>query len=227
MLSRLFGFHGLGSGGGGSGSSCSRGGDRLALKAETASGGEGGAGRVVAVTEPPVGIPALQDELDAMMFETFDVQRFFRAPAPLFVALHAAGSSGRSRGSSEPEDAVMMVVDSGYSFTHAVPVVVGRSVCRPRFDGGEASASAASSGASSASSSSLRDATPILGPPARIFGRGVRRLDVGGKLLTNTLKDLLSYRKFDMMEELALVEGAFCGSAVLELTVSIGTVPRF
>jgi len=52
------------------------------------------------------------------------------------------------------------VVDSGFSFTHVVPMIDGK-----------------------------------------IVWNAVKRLDVGGKLLTNQLKELVSFRQWNMMDE--------------------------
>ncbi len=57
-----------------------------------------------------------------------------------------------------------MVVDSGYSFTHVVPV-----------------------------------------EDRRVLWTAVQRVNVGGKLLTNYLKDVLSYRQINVMEETHVV----------------------
>jgi len=56
-------------------------------------------------------------------------------------------------------------VDSGYSFTHVVPVIDGR-----------------------------------------VFEPGVRRLDVGGKLLTNYLRELVSYGQINLQDETNIVD---------------------
>ena len=61
----------------------------------------------------------------------------------------------------------MLVVDSGFSFTHIVPVFRGR-----------------------------------------IISEGVRRIDVGGKLLTNHLKELVSFRQWYMMDQTSVIEHA-------------------
>lgn len=45
---------------------------------------------------------------------------------------------------------------------------------------------------------------PIVGKLSAI-NSGVRRLDVGGKILTNYLKELISYRYYNMMEESAIL----------------------
>jgi hypothetical protein len=57
-----------------------------------------------------------------------------------------------------------IIVDSGFSFTHVVPL-----------------------------------------HNWRVVPSGVRRLDVGGKLLTNYMKELISYRQWNMMEDTAVV----------------------
>ena len=142
--------------------------------------------RFVAMTEPPVGIPALQSELDEMMFETMQVDNFFRAPAVLFAALADSLGPAAAGSSATPQPEVRMVVDSGYSFSHAVPVITPNP------------------GASDQGS----ERGPTFGNTLpKAIGKAIRRVDIGGKLLTNCLKDFISYRKFDMSEELALIEG--------------------
>lgn len=39
----------------------------------------------------------------------------------------------------------------------------------------------------------------------KVLSKGVRRLDVGGKLLTNYLKEIVSFRYYDMMEETYII----------------------
>lgn len=58
-----------------------------------------------------------------------------------------------------------VIVDSGYSFTHAVPIF---DRCKINY--------------------------------------AVKRLDVGGKILTNYLKELVTYREFNMMGEAHLID---------------------
>ncbi|GMF28598.1 unnamed protein product [Phytophthora lilii] len=57
-----------------------------------------------------------------------------------------------------------LVVDSGFSFTHVVPVVDGK-----------------------------------------VFLPGVRRINVGGKLLTNYLKEIVSYRQWNVMDDTPVI----------------------
>jgi len=59
-----------------------------------------------------------------------------------------------------PPAECMIVVDSGFSFTHVVPILSGQ-----------------------------------------VVWNAVKRLDVGGKLLTNQLKELVSFRQWNMMDE--------------------------
>lgn len=57
-----------------------------------------------------------------------------------------------------------LVVDSGFSFTHVVPVIDGK-----------------------------------------VFMPGVRRINVGGKLLTNYLKEIVSYRQWNVMDDTPVI----------------------
>lgn len=82
--------------------------------------------------------------------------------APVLVAF---GPASLGPGEHAPE--CVLVVDSGFSFTHVVPVFRGR-----------------------------------------IVSAGVRRIDVGGKLLTNHLKELVSFRQWYMMDQTSVMEHA-------------------
>ena len=51
---------------------------------------------------------------------------------------------------------------------------------------------------------SFAHATPIF--DGRVLKRGVRRVNIGGKALTNYLKELVSYRQWNMMDEYVLMD---------------------
>lgn len=80
-----------------------------------------------------------------------------------------------------------LIVDAGFSFTHVVPVLRGAII---------------SSGVRRRVSHPSRVARfrPLIGSP--------RRIDVGGKLLTNYLKELVSYRHWYMMDQTSTMEHA-------------------
>ena len=78
----------------------------------------------------------------------------------------------------------MIVVDTGFSFTHVVPMIDGRVIW-----------SAVKRWANLCSEGYLIKGHLLL---AIYF---ISRLDVGGKLLTNQLKELISYRQWNMMDE--------------------------
>lgn len=85
-----------------------------------------------------------------VIFEEFGFQSFVCEPAPFF--------SIRRHAQQHPENAAAraftgVVLDAGFSFTHAVPVFNGQ-----------------------------------------VQLAGVKRLNLGGKALTNYLKELVSYR---------------------------------
>lgn len=84
------------------------------------------------------------------IFEDFHFSSFLPLPAPLLSLRSVA-----SRDPAGPASQALagLVVDSGFSFTHVVPIF-GGCVC---YD-------------------------------------GIRRINVGGKALTNYLKELVSYR---------------------------------
>ncbi|KAF0357471.1 actin-like protein arp6 [Gigaspora margarita] len=141
------------------------------------------------ITEPCFNLPNIQRTYDEMIFEVYEFQSYCRTignffkilsinffyencPSALYPLLNfyiapwlciqndiSSLYPNRPQNLAEPPDCVL-VVDSGYSFTHIVPFVMGR---------------------------------PIL--PA------IRRINIGGKLLTNHLKEIVSFRYWDMMDQ--------------------------
>ena len=117
----------------------------------------------VLVTEPLFCPSEIKDNMAEFIFEEMGFQRFCSAPAPLLAyADHRCW---------DPESVLSrtgcgIVVDSGFSFTHTVPIYEGR-----------------------------------------IVYKACRRIDIGGKALTNLLKETISNRQFNMMDETVLVNG--------------------
>ncbi|KAI5477255.1 actin-like protein ARP6 [Pseudohyphozyma bogoriensis] len=112
------------------------------------------------ITEPVFNLPNVQEHYDQMIFEEYDFASCLRCPGPALVPF---GPDANTPGDVQPE--CVLVVDSGFSFTHIVPVVRGS-----------------------------------------VVSSGVRRIDVGGKLLTNHLKELVSFRQWYMMDQTSVME---------------------
>ncbi|CAG8470121.1 13404_t:CDS:10 [Ambispora gerdemannii] len=114
------------------------------------------------VTEPCFNLPNIQKTYDEMIFEVYEFKSACRVIAPWFCIQNDTGSLYEGPLYEEQTDQpdCVLVVDSGYSFTHIVPFVMGR---------------------------------PIF--PA------IRRINIGGKLLTNHLKEIVSFRYWDMMDQ--------------------------
>ncbi|KAI0736230.1 actin-like protein Arp6 [Fomitopsis betulina] len=111
------------------------------------------------ITEPYYNLPNIQNVYDQFVFEEYDFQSYYRcAPASLIPY----GKLYASPGLPTPE--CMLLIDSGFSFTHVVPILDGA-----------------------------------------IVWNAVKRIDVGGKLLTNKLKELASFRQWNMMDETHIV----------------------
>ncbi|GLE05539.1 hypothetical protein PINS_up014562 [Pythium insidiosum] len=104
-------------------------------------------------TAPLFAPAAIDDTMQQVVFEEFGF--------PAFCRVASAEMSVRSSAQSAPTTpSCHLVIDSGFSFTHVVPVINGRVA---------------------------RDA--------------VKRVNVGGKLLTNYLKQIVSYRQYNVMDE--------------------------
>eukprot|EP00644_Phytophthora_capsici_P014339 jgi/Phyca11/559520/estExt2_Genewise1.C_PHYCAscaffold_30712 len=113
------------------------------------------------VTTAPLLAPAVVNEsMDQVVFETLGFQSYVR--------VNTAESCVLSYSEQYPlrfsTSSCHLVVDSGFSFTHVVPVINGK-----------------------------------------VFLPGVRRINVGGKLLTNYLKEIVSYRQWNVMDETPVI----------------------
>lgn len=98
------------------------------------------------MTEPLFNLPSIERKTQEMVFEHFGFQAMHAAPAAV-LAMHQAADEG------DPADMMTrslsgIVLDAGFSFTHAVPI----------FDG-------------------------------CVQLEGVQRINLGGKALTNLLKE--------------------------------------
>uniref|UniRef100_A0A6T9PHI6 Actin-related protein 6 n=1 Tax=Haptolina ericina TaxID=156174 RepID=A0A6T9PHI6_9EUKA len=114
------------------------------------------------LTEIPMCPPSIQDTIDEMVFEHFGFQSYCTRPAPVLAAL--AVQHEQSQQSEKPPPCASLVLDAGFSATHAVP---------------------------------------IYGSSALNFG--IKRLNLGGKALTNHLKQIISFRSYNVMEETYLI----------------------
>lgn len=103
-------------------------------------------------TEPLFNFASIQDTLNEILFEEYKFKSALRSPAPLLSYLNYSHHTQNLK--------CALVVDSGYSFTHIVPIHRGRIVME-----------------------------------------GVLRIDVGGKLMTNHLKEIISYRQLHVLDE--------------------------
>ncbi|KAJ3574134.1 hypothetical protein NP233_g1962 [Leucocoprinus birnbaumii] len=111
------------------------------------------------LTEPYFNLPNVQDVYDQLVFEEYEFQSYFRCTS---ASLIPHGSLFKRPRQPRPECCI--VVDSGFSYTHIVPIMENR-----------------------------------------VVWNAVKRVDVGGKLLTNQLKELVSYRQWNMMDETFIV----------------------
>ncbi|KAK0572120.1 hypothetical protein LWI29_026436 [Acer saccharum] len=114
------------------------------------------------LTEPLFTLPSIQRATDELVFEDFNFNSLFVADSPSLVHLYEA--------SRRPDGLVSkaqcsLVVDCGFSFTHAAPVFQNFTV-----------------------------------------NYAVKRIDLGGKALTNYLKELVSYRAINVMDETFIID---------------------
>ncbi|XP_043706461.1 actin-related protein 6-like isoform X1 [Telopea speciosissima] len=114
------------------------------------------------LVEPLFNLPSIQHSTDEIVFEDLGFRSLYVADSPSLVHLYEA--------SHRPDGLISkaqcsLVVDSGFSFTHAAPVLQNFTI-----------------------------------------NYAVKRLDLGGKALTNYLKELVSYRSINVMDETFLID---------------------
>lgn len=120
------------------------------------------------LTEPYFNLPALREATMQVIFQDLGFASLVLLPsAILSLRWLAARMQGNPHGPTAAALAAgcALVVDAGFSYTHAVPV----------FDW-------------------------------HVVPAGLRRIDLGGKALTNYLKELVSYRSINMADESYLLE---------------------
>nr|CAI5860345.1 unnamed protein product [Callosobruchus analis] len=108
----------------------------------------------VVITQPLFNFNSIQDCMDEIFFEEYEVSSMFRLnPTDLAYLKYV-------KDHNLPKSTPCMIIDTGFSFTHIIPYINGNK-----------------------------------------YLNAIRRLNVGGKLLTNHLKDIISYRQYNVMEE--------------------------
>ena len=164
------------------------------------------------VTEPPFNFPSARFELDKLCFEEFR----FKSVAVVSTAICAFKAhvwQTRMDNLEEEDDAVY--ADDGDPMDAELTVSTEERVVK--FDNGNeekiATKNAQKKRARQALAGCVLDvgfsfahASPIF--DGKIIDHFVKRLNLGGRALTNYLKELVSYRQWNVMEEFALIEDA-------------------
>ncbi|XP_027334241.1 actin-related protein 6 [Abrus precatorius] len=114
------------------------------------------------LTEPVFTLPSIQRSLDELVFEDFNFRSLYVAHSPSLVHLYQTTQRPNELLSKAQ---CSLVVDSGFSFTHASPVFQNFTL-----------------------------------------NYAVKRIDLGGKALTNYLKELVSFRSVNVMEETFIID---------------------
>ncbi|KAL5538989.1 hypothetical protein UlMin_045525 [Ulmus minor] len=114
------------------------------------------------LTEPLFALPSIQRSTDELVFEDFNFNALYVADSPSLAHLYEA--SRRPTGLISKAQC-SLVVDCGFSFTHAAPVFQNFTI-----------------------------------------NYAAKRIDLGGKALTNYLKELVSYRSINVMDETFLMD---------------------
>lgn len=125
-------------------------------------------GSGIILTEPYFNLPALREAALQVIFQELGFAAVVMAPPAVLSLRWFAATPAAAPGTPCAAAAAIgcgLVVDAGFSYTHAVPV----------FDW-------------------------------NVVLSGIKRIDLGGKALTNYMKELVSYRSINMMDESYLLE---------------------
>ncbi|XP_022946637.1 actin-related protein 6 [Cucurbita moschata] len=114
------------------------------------------------LTEPLFTLPSIQRATDELIFEDFNFASLYVSDSPSLVHFYEASRRPTSLLSRAQ---CSLVVDCGFSFTHAAPVFQNFTL-----------------------------------------NYAVKRIDLGGKALTNYLKELVSYRALNVMDETFIID---------------------
>lgn len=115
------------------------------------------------LTEAPFCPPQLQTACDQMVFEEYSFEAAYRCVGSSLVSYNDHRSLYEDLWRSQPSECVL-VIDSGYSFTHVTPIINGIAQ-----------------------------------------QSNTTRMNIGGKVLTNLLKEVISFRHYNMMDEFYLI----------------------
>mmetsp|Transcript_897 Transcript_897/g.1558 ORF Transcript_897/g.1558 Transcript_897/m.1558 type:complete len:478 (+) Transcript_897:139-1572(+) len=115
------------------------------------------------LTVPPFCPEEIQQDINEVLFEELEFSSALCRPAAWFSSYNYSQGGG-GEDATDLYKECNIVVDSGFSFSHAIPFVNGV-----------------------------------------VRGRAAKRVNVGGKLLTNYLKEIISYRQWNFMDEFLLV----------------------
>lgn len=114
------------------------------------------------VTEPFLNPLEFQNEMNEVVFEDYRFESCCRRPAVCFLEHYFQQQHDKANAATR--HGCMLVVDSGFSFTHIVPFIDHKAV---------------------------RNSST--------------RIDIGGKLLTNFLKEMISFRQMNVMDDFKLI----------------------
>lgn len=131
------------------------------------------------LSEAPLTLPKLSNNLDQIVFEEYGFRNYYRAPAASFIPFNVEkntsllsteyNTTGSANGNSA--EAVsknysdfQLVIDSGFDSTFIIPIIYG---C--------------------------------------IYWKGVKKLDIGGRFLSGFLKEVISFRYYNVADETVLI----------------------
>lgn len=148
------------------------------------------------LTEPPCTPICIQNDYNEVVFEEFSFDRYTRRPASWFAAYEFAHINDPAHGEADGNTEIPLY--TSYNVTSSdselTPIPTPSDVRFPR------ALTVMDSGFS------FTHFFPYL--DLRCRQSAIRRMNVGGKFLTNYLKEVVSYRQWNMMDEFSLINSA-------------------
>jgi actin-related protein len=154
------------------------------------------------LSEPLFNFPAVQSVTEEVIFEEFGFHSYTVAPAPWFSMQHALTATPAMA------TATAVAAATGGITTAAAAAAgtagggggVGEDVLHPT------TAAALTAGAGVIVDAGFSGVSAVPFFEGRLLAGGTVRLNLGGKALTNLLKETVSYRSLNMNEEVVLME---------------------
>uniref|UniRef100_A0A7S0UQK4 Uncharacterized protein n=1 Tax=Polytomella parva TaxID=51329 RepID=A0A7S0UQK4_9CHLO len=178
----------------------------------------------LALTEPFFNFPQIQAATEQVVFEEFGFQSLYAAPAPVFSIRRALDLQTLGAAAAEDDEPETATADVSSAFgSYLFPEDTSYHIVDPiklaelGSDGAELDDSFPHSGDRHPPSGTKAGAGVVIDAgfsfthivpffDGHVISGGVRRINVGGRAMTNLLKELVSFRALDVQDEHVLMD---------------------